>query len=129
MSTEILPTSNLEISIVVPLLNEAENLPELYQKLNQSLERLKKNYQIIFVDDGSTDQSLEILKQISLNDRKVQVIRFRRNFGQTAAMSAGFDLAEGEVIIPLDADLQNDPNDIGRLLNKLDEGYDIVSGW
>ena len=118
MSTEILPTSNLEISIVVPLLNEAENLPELYQKLNQSLERLKKNYQIIFVDDGSTDQSLEILKQISLNDRKVQVIRFRRNFGQTAAMSAGFDLAEGEVIIPLDADLQNDPNDIGRLLNK-----------
>jgi len=129
MSTEIMSITQPEISIVVPLLNEAESLPELYQKIHQSLERLKKKYQIIFVDDGSTDQSFEILKQIALNDPKVQVICFRRNFGQTAAMSAGFDLAEGSVIIPLDADLQNDPDDIGRLLDKLEQGYDIVSGW
>jgi len=129
MSTQILSTLPPKISVVIPLLNEADNLQELYSRLKAALEPIKKSYQIIFVDDGSIDSSFEILRQISLSDPSIQVIRFRRNFGQTAAMSAGFDHAEGEVIIPLDADLQNDPSDIGRLLEKLEEGYDIVSGW
>ncbi|MDP7279134.1 MAG: glycosyltransferase family 2 protein [Candidatus Poribacteria bacterium] len=129
MSTQILSTLPPKISVVIPLLNEADNLQELYSRLKAALEPIKKSYQIIFVDDGSIDSGFEILRQISLSDPSIQVIRFRRNFGQTAAMSAGFDHAEGEVIIPLDADLQNDPSDIGRLLEKLEEGYDIVSGW
>ncbi|MDP6594591.1 MAG: glycosyltransferase family 2 protein [Candidatus Poribacteria bacterium] len=129
MSTQILSTLPPKISVVIPLLNEADNLQELYSQLKAALEPIKKSYQIIFVDDGSIDSGFEILRQISLSDPSIQVIRFRRNFGQTAAMSAGFDHAEGEVIIPLDADLQNDPSDIGRLLEKLEEGYDIVSGW
>ena len=129
MSTQILSTLPPKISVVIPLLNEADNLQELYSRLKAALEPIKKSYQIIFVDDGSIDSGFEILRQISLSDPSIQVIRFRRNFGQTAAMSAGFDHAEGEVIIPLDADLQNDPGDINRLLEKLEEGYDIVSGW
>ena len=129
MSIRISPILPPKISVVVPLLNEADNLQELYSRLKAALEPIQKSYQIIFVDDGSIDSSFEILKQISLSDPSIQVIRFRRNFGQTAAMSAGFDHAEGEVIIPLDADLQNDPGDINRLLEKLEEGYDIVSGW
>ena len=123
------PEDNVEISVVVPLLNEVENLPELYDRLCDALSELKRAYEIIFIDDGSIDESFYVLKEIASADPNVQVIRFRRNFGQTAAMSAGFDHSQGSVIIPIDADLQNDPNDIQLLLNKIEEGYDIVSGW
>ena len=99
MSIRISPILPPKISVVVPLLNEADNLQELYSRLKAALEPIQKSYQIIFVDDGSIDSSFEILKQISLSDPSIQVIRFRRNFGQTAAMSAGFDHAEGEVIV------------------------------
>lgn len=119
----------IDVSIVIPLLNEVENLELLYKKLDQALETLEKTCEIIFIDDGSTDGSFLLLKRFQAADDRVQVIRFRRNFGQTAAFSAGFDLARGAVIITMDADLQNDPADIARLLAKIDEGYDVVSGW
>ncbi|MCS7277589.1 MAG: glycosyltransferase family 2 protein [Aquificaceae bacterium] len=117
------------LSVVVPAYNEEENIPLLYQKLKEVLQRLGEDYEIIFVDDGSTDRTWEKLKEIAQKDKKVKLIRFRRNYGQTAAMYAGFQHASGEVIISMDADLQNDPEDIPRLLEKIQEGYDIVSGW
>ncbi len=117
------------ISVVIPAYNEEENIPILYEKLKKVLDNLGEDYEIIFVDDGSTDRTYEILKEIAQKDKKVKVIRFRRNFGQTAAMYAGFEHAKGDVIITMDADLQNDPEDIPRLLEKMKEGYDIVSGW
>jgi glycosyltransferase involved in cell wall biosynthesis len=123
------PPEKIEISILIPLLNEVENLELLYQQVHEALEELGKPYEIIFVDDGSTDGSYELLCKLYEQDSRVRVIRFRRNFGQTAAFAAGFELASGDVIITLDADLQNDPKDIPKLLEKLDEGYDIVSGW
>ncbi len=117
------------ISIVIPAYNEEENIPILYEKLRSVLEGLGREYEVIFVDDGSTDSTWEKLKEIAQRDKKVKLIRFRRNYGQTAAMYAGFQHAKGEVIITMDADLQNDPEDIPRLLQELDKGYDIVSGW
>lgn len=117
------------ISVVIPAYNEEENIPILYEKLKRVLENLGEDYEIIFVDDGSTDRTYEVLKEIAQRDKKVKVIRFRRNFGQTAALYAGFEHAKGDVIITMDADLQNDPEDIPRLLEKMKEGYDIVSGW
>ena len=117
------------ISVVIPAYNEEENIPILYEKLKKVLENLGEDYEIIFVDDGSTDRTYEILKEIAQKNKKVKVIRFRRNFGQTAAMYAGFEHAKGDVIITMDADLQNDPEDIPKLLEKMKEGYDIVSGW
>jgi len=119
----------MKLSIVIPVYNEEENIPKLYEELKAVLEKLPYDYEIIFVDDGSTDRSYEILKEISQKDKKVKVIRFRRNYGQTAAMYAGFQHAEGDVIITMDGDLQNDPRDIPKLLEKIEEGYDIVSGW
>lgn len=119
---------NCEISVIVPLLNEQENIEPLYSEIKQVLES-KYRYEIIFVDDGSCDASFEILSQIQASDKCVRVIRFRKNFGQTAAMSAGFDHAGGSIIIPIDADRQNDPADIPAMLEQLDKGYDIVSGW
>ncbi len=121
--------SGLGLSIVIPVYNEAENLEPLYQQLAVELSKLKRSYEILFIDDGSKDGSFEVLKKIQKRDRHVRVIQFRKNFGQTAAMSAGFDYARGEVIITLDADMQNDPADFRLLLHKLDEGYDIVAGW
>jgi len=118
-----------ELSIIIPVFNEAENLPQLYQEINASLSRLKKSYEIIFVDDGSSDDSYGILKTIHRDDPTVKVIKFRKNFGQTAALSAGFDYAKGEIFITLDADLQNDPNDFPLLLEKMEQGFDIVCGW
>ncbi len=115
------------ISIVIPIYNERENIEELYEKLKEALETL--SYEIIFVDDGSTDGSTEILKRIVLADEKVTVIILRRNYGQTAAISAGFEAARGDIIITMDGDLQNDPEDIPTLLSKISEGYDVVSGW
>ncbi len=119
----------IELSIVIPIYNEEENLPILYEKLKEVLDRLGKSYEIIFVNDGSTDRSWEIIKELSEKDEHVVGVNFRKNFGQTAAMSAGFETAKGEIIITMDGDLQNDPEDIPNLLKELDKGYDIVSGW
>lgn len=117
-----------ELSVIVPVYNEQENLPGLYEEIKKTLQG-KYNYELIFIDDGSTDKSFDILSEICRQDQKVTVIRFRTNFGQTAALSAGFEHANGKIIVPLDGDRQNDPADIERLIKKLDEGYDIVSGW
>ncbi|MEK6964513.1 MAG: glycosyltransferase family 2 protein [Nanoarchaeota archaeon] len=118
----------MDLSIVIPVKNEEENLETLYKELSQTIVKLG-SYEIIFVNDGSTDHSLEILKRIQKKDSHVILIQFRKSFGQTAAMDAGFKQAQGNVIIPLDADLQNDPKDIPKLLTKLKEGFDVVSGW
>ncbi len=116
------------LSIVVPVFNEAENLRPLFQAINDALDGL--SYEIIFIDDGSKDGSVEILFEISQEASNiVSVIQFRRNFGQTAAIAAGLDYSAGEIIVLLDADLQNDPADIPMLVEKIDEGYDVVSGW
>jgi glycosyltransferase involved in cell wall biosynthesis len=117
------------ISITIPVYNEAENLPLLYERLRATLEHVASPWEIVLVNDGSTDASGEVLDRLAANDDRVKVIHFRKNFGQTAAMMAGVDHAHGEVIIPMDADLQNDPQDIPHLLHKLNEGYDVVSGW
>ena len=117
-----------EISVVVPLLNEQDNIGPLYKQITDTLTD-KYSYEIIFVDDGSDDNSFNILSQLQQSDTKVRVIRFRRNFGQTAALSAGFAHARGTIIIAIDADLQNDPADIPKIITKLKEGYDVVSGW
>ncbi|HEV8132794.1 MAG TPA: glycosyltransferase family 2 protein [Acidobacteriota bacterium] len=119
----------MEISLIVPVLNEEQNLERLYQKIVDVLSDLDKEFELIFVDDGSTDQSFSVLERLAAGDPRVTVIRFARNFGQTAAMAAGFKMARGNVIIPMDADLQNDPADIPAILRKLDEGYDVVSCW
>lgn len=117
------------LSIVVPVFNEDENLLPLYGKICEACEALEKSFEIVFVDDGSRDQTFEILERIHEQDDRVKVVRFRRNYGQTAAMAAGFEHAKGEVIISMDGDLQNDPADIPQLLEKLEEGYDVVCGW
>ena len=118
-----------DLSIVIPVYNEAKNLDDLYAEIVESCSTLGKSFEIIFVDDGSRDDSFDVLKKIQFQDRRVRLVRLRKNFGQTAALSAGFDHAEGEVIITLDADLQNDPKDFSLLLEKIDEGFDLVNGW
>jgi len=120
---------SVELSIVVPIYNEEENVAALYASIRDALAKTSLEYETIFVDDGSSDASFKLLKEIAAQDQRVKLLRFRRNFGQTAAMSAGFDAAKGAVIVPMDGDLQNDPADIPRLLDKLHEGYDVVSGW
>jgi glycosyltransferase involved in cell wall biosynthesis len=117
------------LSIVIPIHNEEPAILPLYDRLTTVLERLKKPYEIIFIDDASTDRSFDLLANLVETDHHLKVIRLRRNFGQTAALSAGFDEAQGEVIISLDGDLQHDPDDIPLLLEKIDQGYDIASGW
>ena len=117
------------ISVVIPVYDEEENLLSLYQGIERVFEELDEPWELVFVDDGSSDASFARLKSICHRDSHVKVIRFRRNFGQTSALAAGFDYARGDVIVTMDADLQNDPGDIPRLLSKLDDGYDIVSGW
>lgn len=119
----------MDISVVIPVYNEEDSLDRLYSELKESLGRLDKEHEILFVDDGSRDRSLECLKRIRDADPAVKVISFRKNFGQTAALSAGFDHARGDIVITMDADLQNDPADIPMLLDKIGEGYDLVSGW
>lgn len=117
------------LSVVIPLLNEEENIPILYQELIEVLTTLEEKYEIVFVNDGSTDRSLELLRDIQGKDCHVVVVSLRKNFGQTAAMAAGFDYATGDVIITMDADLQNDPKDIPQLLDRIKAGNDVVTGW
>ena len=119
----------LKLSIILPVYNEDGSLEELYQEIKRVLDQLAFGYEIIAVNDGSEDQSSEILKKIARDDSKFKVIHFRRNYGQTAAISAGIDFSQGEILIPLDADLQNDPADIPKFLEKLNQGFDVVSGW
>jgi len=119
-----------DLSLIIPLYNEEANLPLLYDSIKKALEPLQQNWEVIFVDDGSQDKSLDVLKALVKKDpRHVRAVIFRRNFGQTAAITAGIDHAQGDTIVLLDADMQNDPADIPMLLAKLDEGYDLVSGW
>jgi glycosyltransferase involved in cell wall biosynthesis len=119
----------LDISVVVPVLNEEESLPLLHQRLTEALAGSGYSYEIIIVDDGSSDRSFDIMRELQSQDEHLWVVRFRRNYGQTAAFAAGFDRAQGDVVITIDADLQNDPADIPTLMAKIAEGYDVVSGW
>ncbi len=128
-TTQNISSEHPDLSLFLPVLNEEENVKPMHEKISRALENLNKTAEVIYVDDGSTDGSLNLLKEIARNDKRVRLISLRRNYGQTAAMSAGIDAAKGEILIPMDADLQNDPKDIARLLAKLDEGYDVVSGW
>lgn len=119
----------LDLSLVIPIYNEYESIPKLLDAIAQVMQGLSYSYEVICVDDGSTDGSAGLLKELALQSDNVSALLLRRNYGQTAAMAAGFDYARGKVIITLDGDLQNDPSDIPRLMAKLDEGYDLVSGW
>ncbi|MDA8434169.1 MAG: glycosyltransferase family 2 protein, partial [Nitrospiraceae bacterium] len=118
----------MTISVVIPLYNEEENVAELHRRVKSAMDGTGKEYEVIFVDDGSTDRTLPLLQEIQSADRNAVVLSLRRNFGQTAAFAAGFDYARGDVIVTLDGDLQNDPDDIPKLLELLPEN-DIVSGW
>jgi glycosyltransferase involved in cell wall biosynthesis len=119
----------MSVSVVVPVYNEVENVPLLYGQLVAVLPELERPWEIVFVDDGSTDGTVDRLKELAARDSRVKVVRFRRNFGQTAAMHAGLQLATGDVIVTLDGDLQNEPADIPMMVRKLDEGFDLVHGW
>lgn len=119
----------MKVSIVVPIYNEHENIPHLYQELVDVLPGLGRPAELLFVDDGSTDGSSDELKRLAAQDPRVRVVRFRRNYGQTAAMQAGLQHASGDIVVTIDGDLQNDPADIRTLVDKLDEGYDLAHGW
>lgn len=119
----------MDVSIVIPLYNEEESVDALYREVTTAAEGLGREYELILVDDGSRDGTSDKLRVICERDPRVKVVRFRRNYGQTAALQAGFDHARGRVVITLDGDLQNDPNDFGLLLQHIDEGYDVVCGW
>ncbi|MCX8036190.1 MAG: glycosyltransferase family 2 protein [Candidatus Sumerlaeia bacterium] len=119
----------LQLSVIIPLFNEEANVEALYGELADVLSRLDRSWEVLFIDDGSRDATVERLQGASAGDPHVRIIRFRRNFGQTAAISAGIDHARGQVLCLMDGDLQNDPADLPRLLDKLEEGYDVVSGW
>jgi glycosyltransferase involved in cell wall biosynthesis len=118
-----------DVSIIIPVYDEEDNVESLYETVMQSLIGLGRSYEVIIVDDGSRDETYSRLERLAAADDSLKVIKLRRNFGQTAAMACGFDHARGDVIIPMDGDLQNDPADIALLLEKIDEGYDVVSGW
>jgi len=123
------PSSCPLISVTVPIYNEADNIPQLYARILESLESLGKTWELVLVDDGSTDDSASRLDDIASRDPRVKVVHFSRNYGQTAALMAGIDLSSGEIIVPMDGDLQNDPADIAAMIAKIDQGYDVVSGW
>jgi glycosyltransferase involved in cell wall biosynthesis len=118
-----------EISVVIPLFDEVDNVADLHRELTFALESVGRPYEILMVDDGSTDGTLQRLLEVEARDRRVRVLRLRRNFGQTAALSAGFDQARGSIVVTSDGDLQNDPADIPRLVARLEEGFDMVCGW
>jgi glycosyltransferase involved in cell wall biosynthesis len=119
----------VDISIIVPFYNEEENVVPLFNSIRDILAGTNKIFELIFVDDGSTDSTFQKLSEIAQQDSRAKIISFKKNFGQTAAMAAGIDHSSGEIIIPMDGDLQNDPRDIPQLLEKLEQGYDVVSGW
>src|SRR2546428_12380957 len=119
----------IKFSIVIPLYNEERNVAPLYVKLTQVMTGLEERYEIIFIDDGSKDQTPRTLDEIYESDSRVKIVTLRRNFGQTAALKAGFDAARGDVIISMDGDLQHDPEEIPRFLEKIEEGYALVRGW
>jgi glycosyltransferase involved in cell wall biosynthesis len=121
--------SPIRYSIVVPFYNEQENIPDLYIKLTDVMDSIGEPYEMVFVDDGSKDNSYKVLSEIYEHDRRVNVVRLRRNFGQTPALKAGFDFARGDIVISMDGDQQHDPAEIPRFLEKIEEGYDLVSGW
>ena len=121
--------ASIRYSLVVPFFNEQENIPQLYMKLTEVMDAIGEPYEMVFVDDGSKDNTYRVLSDIYEHDRRVNVVRLRRNFGQTPALKAGFDFARGEVVISMDGDLQHDPEEIPRFLEKIEEGYDLVSGW
>ncbi len=121
--------NQIEYSVVVPVMNEEENVELLYRRITEVLRKMGEQYEIIFVDDGSADRTYSILKSIHENDPHLKVVKFRCNFGQSAAMAAGFEQANGRIVISMDGDLQNDPNDIPAMIAKMNEGYDIVAGW
>ncbi|MFL5735037.1 MAG: glycosyltransferase family 2 protein, partial [Chloroflexia bacterium] len=116
-------------SIIVPVFDEEENVPLLHERIREAMNSMDTSYEVVYVDDGSRDSSFARLSEIAANDPNVTVVQFRRNFGQTAALAAGIANSCGEIVIFMDADLQNDPVDIPRLLAKIDEGFDVVSGW
>lgn len=126
---DVVSEDQLEVSVIIPIYNEEDNLEPLHKGLKEALESLGKSYEIVAVDDGSTDGSFEVLRALHRSDPSLKVIRLRRNFGQAAAFAAGFDQAAGEIIVSMDADLQFDPADVRKLVDKMAEGYDIVSGW
>jgi len=119
----------MDVSIVVPLLNEAESLEELYSRIKEAADNNHLSFEVCFVDDGSTDKSLEVVKNLRKSNSNIKILSFRKNYGKSAALSEGFKLAEGDNIITMDADLQDDPAEIPNLIQKLDEGFDMVSGW
>src|SRR6266849_6568037 len=121
--------SDVELSVVIPIRNEAPSLDELHRELSETLTRWGREYELIVVDDGSTDESFETLARLQAGDPHLRVIRFRRNFGQTAAFAAGFEYARGRYIVTSDGDLQNDPRDIPGMIEALERGADVVSGW
>jgi glycosyltransferase involved in cell wall biosynthesis len=123
------PGSRVEISVVVPVLDEIESLPTLYRELSEVLETLGRPYELVFVDDGSRDGSFQTLEKLHRSDDRVRVIQLRRNFGKAAALAVGFRASRGDVVVTLDADLQDSPSELPRLLQRLEEGYDLVSGW
>ena len=121
--------AHLDVSIVVPVMNEQENVPILHEKITAAMQNWGRSYEIVIVDDGSTDRTFELLQELAAKDPHLKVVKFRRNFGQSAAMAAGFECSLGDVVVTMDGDLQNDPKDIPMVVEKLHEGYDVVSGW
>lgn len=123
------PMRKCYVSVILPVYNEEENIELQYEQLKKYLSELKINYEIIFIDDGSVDSSFSILKRVASGNKEVKLVQFARNFGQTAAIAAGIDYSSGEIVIIMDSDLQNDAADIGSFISKIEEGYDVVSGW
>ncbi len=123
------PGNRLEVSVVIPLRDEEESLKELHQQLRSTLSRMNVRYELLFIDDGSSDKSFQVLRDLKRVDHRIRIVRFRRNFGKSAALAVGFEKAQGKYVITMDADLQDDPAEIPALIKKLDEGYDMISGW
>jgi len=121
--------TGVDLSIIIPVYNEEGNVELLYKEIVEVLSGYNRSYELILIDDGSTDRSFEILNRIQLSDEHVLLVQFRKNFGQTAALAAGFEHSQGEVVVTMDADLQNDPADIPMMVDKLEEGFDMVCGW
>jgi glycosyltransferase involved in cell wall biosynthesis len=122
-------TYPLDISVVIPVYEEEGSVKELAAQLIEVLDRTRRSFEVLFIDDGSSDDTIRILREANERDDRIKIVSFRRNFGQTAALAAGFDYARGGIVVTLDGDLQNDPEDIPRLVEKVEEGYDLVSGW